>query len=134
MKRQTKKVLEVTLEKLVSIDFNHNPASAIVDGKYKILMNPQTYEARLFDVVADPTENNDLSVQFPEKKKELLGKLNAYLKEVDAETIEDMFEVRLNELAGKIEEHKASGNEGRLKGDQHQFDHISKAKENKSWR
>jgi glyceraldehyde 3-phosphate dehydrogenase len=30
-KKQTKKVLEVTLEKLVSIDFNHNSASAIVD-------------------------------------------------------------------------------------------------------
>src|SRR5210317_875288 len=30
-KEQTKKVLEVTLEKLVSIDFNHNSASAIVD-------------------------------------------------------------------------------------------------------
>ena len=30
-KEQSKKVLEVTLEKLVSIDFNHNSASAIVD-------------------------------------------------------------------------------------------------------
>ena len=30
-KDQSKKVLEVTLEKLVSIDFNHNSASAIVD-------------------------------------------------------------------------------------------------------
>ena len=30
-KKQLKKVLEVTLEKLVSIDFNHNSASAIVD-------------------------------------------------------------------------------------------------------
>ena len=27
-----KKVLEITYEKLVSIDFNHNPASAIVDA------------------------------------------------------------------------------------------------------
>jgi glyceraldehyde 3-phosphate dehydrogenase len=30
-KKQSQKVLEVTLEKLVSIDFNHNPSSAIVD-------------------------------------------------------------------------------------------------------
>jgi len=30
-KKQVKKVLEVTSEKLVSIDFNHNSASAIVD-------------------------------------------------------------------------------------------------------
>ena len=30
-KNQSKKVLEITSEKLVSIDFNHNSASAIVD-------------------------------------------------------------------------------------------------------
>ena len=30
-KKQTKKILEVTSEKLVSIDFNHNSASATVD-------------------------------------------------------------------------------------------------------
>ena len=30
-KNQTKKVLEITKEKLVSIDFNHNSASAIID-------------------------------------------------------------------------------------------------------
>jgi glyceraldehyde 3-phosphate dehydrogenase len=31
-KKQSKKVLEVTKEKLVSIDFNHNSASAIIDS------------------------------------------------------------------------------------------------------
>jgi len=31
-KKQSKRVLEITTEKLVSIDFNHNPASAIVDS------------------------------------------------------------------------------------------------------
>jgi len=31
-KKQSKKILEVTAEKLVSIDFNHNSASAIVDS------------------------------------------------------------------------------------------------------
>ena len=31
-KKQKTKVLEVTQEKLVSIDFNHNPASAIIDA------------------------------------------------------------------------------------------------------
>jgi len=31
-KKQSKKVLEITTEKLVSIDFNHNPASAIIDA------------------------------------------------------------------------------------------------------
>ena len=30
-KNQLKKILEITSEKLVSIDFNHNPSSAIVD-------------------------------------------------------------------------------------------------------
>ena len=31
-KNQSKKILEITFEKLVSIDFNHNPSSAIVDS------------------------------------------------------------------------------------------------------
>ena len=31
-KKQTKKILEITSEKLVSIDFNHNSSSAIVDS------------------------------------------------------------------------------------------------------
>ena len=31
-KKQSKKILEITLEKLVSVDFNHNSASAIVDS------------------------------------------------------------------------------------------------------
>ena len=30
-KNKLKKILEITNEKLVSIDFNHNPASAIID-------------------------------------------------------------------------------------------------------
>ena len=32
IKNQKKKILEITKEKLVSIDFNHNSASAIVDS------------------------------------------------------------------------------------------------------
>ena len=31
-KKQSKKVIEITIEKLVSIDFNHNSASAIIDA------------------------------------------------------------------------------------------------------
>ena len=30
--KQNKKILEMTEEKLVSIDFNHNPASLIIDA------------------------------------------------------------------------------------------------------
>ena len=32
IKKQNKKILEITYEKLVSIDFNHNSASSIIDG------------------------------------------------------------------------------------------------------
>ena len=32
IKKQNKKILEITYEKLVSIDFNHNSASSIVDA------------------------------------------------------------------------------------------------------
>ena len=31
-KKQSKRILEITTEKLVSIDFNHNSASAIIDA------------------------------------------------------------------------------------------------------
>ena len=31
-KKELKKILEITYEKLVSIDFNHNSASAIIDA------------------------------------------------------------------------------------------------------
>ena len=31
-KNQSKKILEITFEKLVSVDFNHNSSSAIVDS------------------------------------------------------------------------------------------------------
>ena len=31
-KKQSKKILEITTEKLVSIDFNHNSASAVIDA------------------------------------------------------------------------------------------------------
>ena len=37
-KNNLKNVLEITHEKLVSIDFNHNPASAIVDGSLTMLL------------------------------------------------------------------------------------------------
>jgi arylsulfatase A-like enzyme len=110
------------------------PASAIIDGNYKVLVNLQTYESRLFDVVVDPGENNDLSFEMVEKKSNLLNRLNDYLKEVDAEKIEDMFQVRLDELAKRIEFHREKGNNQMMINEQRQFDHISKARENKSWR
>ena len=69
-----------------------------------------------------------------EKKSNLLNRLNDYLKEVDAEKIEDMFQVRLDELAKRIEFHREKGNNQMMTNDQRQFDYISKARENKSWR
>jgi hypothetical protein len=115
-------------------DYIMYTASAIVDGNYKVLVNLQTYESRLFDVVVDPGENNDLSFEMVEKKSNLLNRLNDYLKEVDAEKIEDMFQVRLDELAKRIEFHREKGNNQMMTNDQRQFDYISKARENKSWR
>ena len=110
------------------------PASAIVDGNYKLLMNLQTYETRLFDVVADPAEENDLSETIPDKKSALEARLYAYLAEVDAETIEDMFEARLNQLEENILKFKEAGDECRTLNFQKQLDLISTAKENKTWR
>ena len=41
-KKQTKKVLEITYEKLVSVDFNHNSASAIVDTSLTSVVGENT--------------------------------------------------------------------------------------------
>ena len=42
------KVLEITQEKLVSIDFNHNPASSIIDAK----LNKQMWLEKNMDKIS----------------------------------------------------------------------------------
>jgi hypothetical protein len=59
-------------------------------------------ETRLHNVVEDLGEQNNLVEKMPEKAHELDRLMQDYLRNVDAETIEDMYAARFAEL----EEHK----------------------------
>lgn len=64
---------------------NGGPASAIFAGSLKLVRNYDTQRVTLFDVVADPAELHDLASELPDKVKELSARLDAYLKNVDAQ-------------------------------------------------
>ncbi len=75
------------------------PVSAIRMGDYKFLRQLETRETRLHDVVRDPGEKRNLVDEMPEKARDLERLLGSYLKEVDAETLDDMYAARFAEIA-----------------------------------
>lgn len=64
------------------------PSSAMRDGDYKIFVqygeNGAPDTVNLFNITTDTLESVDLSASMPEKKAEMLAKLNNYLAAVDA--------------------------------------------------
>lgn len=74
------------------------PMSAIRDGDYKLVMNLHTRGVQLYNLVQDIGETTDLVDQMPEKVEQLRGRLVTYLEEVEAETLDDMFDARIREL------------------------------------
>ncbi len=64
---------------------NGGPATAILAGGYKLVRNYETGTRRLFELERDPGESRDLSSAQPEKLAELTGRLDAYLKAVNAQ-------------------------------------------------
>jgi arylsulfatase A-like enzyme len=74
------------------------PMSAIRLGDYKLVKNLNTGEIRLFDVVKDVGEQQDLSQDLPGKAESLHTMLAQYLQNVGAETIADMRSARQEEL------------------------------------
>ena len=78
--------------------YGNVPMTAIRVGDYKLMRHLNNGEHRLFNVSNDIEEQRDLSKTMPKKAKELLNDLDAYLKEVGAENIEDMRDARVNEL------------------------------------
>ena len=62
-------------------------AGAIRDGDYKLIEFYDTKEVELYDLSKDAAEAKDLAKEMPDKAKELLGKLTAWRKQVDAEMI-----------------------------------------------
>lgn len=82
--------------------FDNVPMSTIRLGDYKLVKDLNTNQSRLFDVSKDIEESRDLSSSMPELAKQLHEKLTAYLKEVDAEKLEDLRAGRENTLRAWI--------------------------------
>lgn len=76
------------------------PMSVIRDGSYKLVMSLNNDETRLYNLNEDLGEQHDLSARMPEKTAALHQRLLRYLKEVDAEDVEDMRQARKNEVEG----------------------------------
>jgi len=62
-----------------------SPGGAIRAGRYKLLEYFENGTVQLFDLEADPGEQNDLSEKHPEIAKRLLGELRQWRKAVHAE-------------------------------------------------
>ena len=65
---------------------DRRPQSAIREGNYKLVKTWEQNKLELFDLSNDVSEENNLAEEMTDKAKELEKKLDAFLKEVDAET------------------------------------------------
>jgi len=79
---------------------NMPPMSTIRDGDYKLVMSLNNGEYRLYNLADDIGEANDLKGKMPDKAKKLHRRLLKYLKDVDAEDVEDMRQARKKEVQG----------------------------------
>ncbi len=83
------------------------PITAYRDGDYKLMRHLNTGEIKMFNVAEDPGESRDLAKAMPERKADMIRKLDAYLLKVGAWTMEEVYETRLDELRNWIErDHK----------------------------
>ena len=74
------------------------PLSVIRLGDYKLMEHLLTGEQKLFNVVTDYREQNNLIDEQPQKAKELKAEMSAYLKSIQSENIQAVYEARFNEL------------------------------------
>jgi hypothetical protein len=89
---------DVLLAKTDKIDreaiFWHYPHSrmegAVRKGDFKLLLSYKTGESKLYNLKEDISEANDLSAQYPEKKKDMEQLLKDWLIEVGAKFPEGM--------------------------------------------
>lgn len=90
---------------------NMPPMSTIRDGNYKLVMSLNNNdEYRLYNLADDIGEQNDLKDKMPDKAKKLHKRLLEYLKDVDAEDVEDMRQARKKEVQGYRERELKQGN------------------------
>jgi arylsulfatase A-like enzyme len=69
----------------------HPPISVIRIGDYKLMHHLNSGEIRLYDVVKDYVEQNDLAAKMPKKVKELDQIREQYIEEVDGGKIEEVY-------------------------------------------
>jgi arylsulfatase A len=60
------------------------PVSAVRAGRWKLLEYLEDQRVELFDLAADPSEQNDLAAQEPERARELRQRLHAWRESVGA--------------------------------------------------
>jgi arylsulfatase A-like enzyme len=63
------------------------PGSAIRYKNWKLVLHYETESSELFDLEDDPGELNDLSLEFPQIKNNLLNKIDKIIKETDAKLV-----------------------------------------------
>lgn len=60
------------------------PAASLVSGNWKLIENFEDNSLELYDLIVDPSEQNNLKSSFPEKASELHSKLNLWKEEIEA--------------------------------------------------
>ena len=74
------------------------PITAFRSGDFKLMRHLNSGEIKLFNVVKDMGETNDLTKQMPEKTAEMVQQLDAYLQKVGAWTMDEVYATRTEEL------------------------------------
>ncbi|MBI9017076.1 MAG: sulfatase [Phycisphaerae bacterium] len=105
------------------------PMSTIRDGDYKLAMNLLNKEYRLYNLAKDIGEENDISGKYPTIAKKLHSKLENYLKEVQAEDLQEMYAARIKELHGYME--KDANDPEALKRHQNGLDQVKRSQSQK---
>ena len=74
------------------------PLTLIRMGDYKYMKHLLTGETKLFNLAEDISEKNNLAAAMPEKAAHMDKVLADYLKEIDAEDVQDVYQARFEEL------------------------------------
>ena len=74
------------------------PITSYRAGDYKLMRQLNTGEVKLFNVVTDMGEYKELSEIMPDKTKEMIRDLDAYLNKVGAWTMKEVYDTRKEEL------------------------------------
>ena len=86
------------------------PISAIRIGDYKFMRNMNTDEKKLFNVVVDYREKNDLAQKMPKKVASMDKILRTYIEEVDGGDVKDSYRAfyeTMDDFEGRaVENHK----------------------------